>query len=252
MSSSIRSRSERWRLSALLLALWALVPRPAAGAELTDEAKAQARVKFSEGNAAYEQGDFLEALTAFEAAYQLAPLPGFIFNVAQCHRQLEDFTQAASAYRRYLALSEKEPANAAMVRELIAEMDAKARQQAASRAGPGKPVATAKAAAKDRPEAVPARSAELRDGVKKEGSAVKEAAQKPLDIRTSRSLAVERKALPPAAVPSAPVQEVREPLTRKWWVWAGAGVVALVAGGVIYAVTAPEPRPTTLGTIPGR
>jgi len=244
MRSSIRSRSERWWLSVLLFALWALVPRPAAGAELTDEA--QARVKLSEGNAAYAQGNFREALTAFEAAYQLAPLPGFLFNVAQCHRQLEDFTRAASAYRRYLSLSEKEPANAAMVKDLIAEMDSKARQQAASRAGPGKPVAQAKAAAKDRPEAAPARPAELRDGVKKE------AEKKPLEIRTSRSLAVEQKALPPAAVPSATAQEVREPLTRKWWVWAGAGAVALVAGGVIYAATAPEPRQPTLGTIPGR
>jgi tetratricopeptide (TPR) repeat protein len=252
MSSSIRSRSERWKLSVLLLALWALVPRPAAGAELTGEAKAQARVKFGEGNAAYEQGNFREALTAFEAAYQLAPLPGFLFNVAQCHRQLGDFTQAASAYRRYLALSEKEPANAAIVKDLIAEMDSNASQQTASRAGPGKPMARAKPVAKDRPEAAPAKPAELRDGVKKDGGGLKEAAQRPPDIRTSRSLAVEQKTLPPAALPSTPAPEVREPLSRKWWVWAGAGAAALVAGGVIYAVTAPEPRPATLGTIPGR
>ena len=93
MSSSIRSRSERWWCSVLVVALFALAPRPAVGAELTDEAKAQARVKFSEGNAAYEQGDFREALKSFEAAYRLAPLPGFLFNVAQCHRQLGDFAQ---------------------------------------------------------------------------------------------------------------------------------------------------------------
>jgi hypothetical protein len=256
MSSSIRSRSKHWWWSVLLFALWVLVPRPASGAELTDEAKAQAREKFNAGNAAYEQGNYREALKAFEAAYQLAPLPGFLFNVAQCHRQLEDFTRAASAYRRFLALSEKEPPNAAMVKGLIAEMDAKARQQqAATRTAPGKPVAHAKVASKDRPEAGSARSAQLRDGVKKEGSeGKKEAEKKPLDIHTSRSPAVERKALPPAAVPSATTaQEVKEePLTRKWWVWAGAGAVAAVAGGVIYAVTAPEPRPTTLGTIPGR
>jgi tetratricopeptide (TPR) repeat protein len=253
MSSSIRSRSEWWRLSVLLCALWALVPRPAVGAELTDEAKAQARVKFGEGNAAYAQGQYREALTAFEAAYQLAPLPGFLFNVAQCHRQLGHFTQAASAYRRFLSLSEKEPTNAAMVKELIAEMDSQAKQQTTSRARPGKPVAHAQAVPRDRPEAAPARPGESRDGTKKGAGGLKEPAKKPLDIQGSRELSAEQQTLPPAAMPGgAPVQEAREPLTRKWWVWAGAGAVAVVAGGVIYAVTAPEPRPTTLGTIPGR
>lgn len=212
MSSLIRSRSERWRLCVLLLALWGLVPRPAAGAELTEEAKAQAREKFNAGNAAYARGDFRQALEAFEAAYQLAPLPGFLFNVAQCHRQLGDFTRAASSYRRFLALSEKEPPNAAMVKELIAEMDAKA---------------------------------------KKEQGVLKEPGRKALDIRTSRSLAAQEKSLPPAAVPGRAAPEQREPLVRKWWVWAGAGAVALVAGGVIYAVAAPDPRTPSLGTISG-
>lgn len=250
MLSSIRSRSERWWWSALLVALCALAPGLAMGAELTDEAKAQARVKFSEGNASYEQGNFREALKSFEAAYQLAPLPGFLFNVAQCHRQLGDFAQASSAYRRYLALSEKEPANAAMVKGLITEMDSKARQQTASRLAPTKPVASAKASPKDRPEAASARPAELREGVRPGGA--KEPEKKPLDIRTSRSMAVEKNSLPPAAVPGAPAPEVQKPGNGKWWLLAGAGAAALVAGGVIYAVTAPEPRPATLGTIPGR
>lgn len=249
MSSSIRSRSEGWWWSVLLVALFALAPGPAVGAELTDEAKAQARVKFSEGNAAYEQGNFREALKFFEAAYRLAPLPGFLFNVAQCHRQLGDFAQAASAYRRYLSLSEKEPANAAMVKDLIAEMDSNARQQTESRSASTRTVASAKAVAKDRPEASSARPAELREGAK---PGMKAPDKRPLDIRTSRSTAIEQNTLPPAAVPGAPAPEVQKPVTRKWWLWAGAGAVALVAGGVIYAVTAPEPRPATLGTIPGR
>jgi tetratricopeptide (TPR) repeat protein len=252
MSSLIRSRSECWRLPVLLCALWVLAPRPAAGAEPAEEAKAQARVKFNDGNVAYEQGDFHKALESFEAAYELVPLSGFLFNVAQCHRHLGDFARAASSYRRYLALSEKEPANAAMVKELIAEMDAKAKQQTASRAAPKKSVAQAKAMAKDRPETYPARPAEAQGGVKKEGGGLKEAEQRALEIRRSRSPTVKQKSLPPAAVPGTSVQEEREPLTRKWWVWAGAGAAAVVAGGIIYAVTAPDPRPTTLGTIPGR
>lgn len=241
MRSLIRSRSEHWRLYLLLLALWGLAPRPAAGAELTEEAKAQAREKFNDGNAAYAQGDFRQALTAFDAAYQLAPLPGFLFNVAQCHRQLGNYTRAASSYRRFLALSEKEPANAAMVKELIAEMDAKAK--------PSKPVAQAKVVAKDRPEAVPSKPPP--GEATKERSSLKASERKAPGIRTSRSMAVGEKSLPPAAVPSPAVREEREPLVRKWWVWAGAGAAALVTGGVIYALTAPDPRTPTLGTISG-
>jgi tetratricopeptide (TPR) repeat protein len=252
MSSSIRSRSERWRLCFLLLALWGLAPRPAAAVELTEGAKAQAREKFNDGNTAYEQGDFRQALAAFEAAYQLAPLPGFLFNVAQCHRQLGDFARAASSYRRYLSLSEKEPANAAMVKEFIAEMDIQAKQQAAGRAGPERPLVQGKAMAKDRPEAVPVKAAEVGGEPKKERTGLKESGSKALEIRTSRSLEVEQKTLPPAAVPEAAAREERKPLVRKWWVWAGAGAAALVAGGIVYAVTSSGPRPTTLGTIPGR
>ena len=253
MSSSIRSRSNGWWLCFLLLALTVLAPGSAAGAELTEEAKAQAREKFNAGNAAYEQGDYRQALEAFEAAYQLVPLPGFLFNVAQCHRQLGSFTRAASSYRRFLALSEKEPSNAAMVRELIAEMDAKEKEQAASRSAPVKPVARAKIVAKDRPEAVPSKAPAAASGSKKEDSGLKESERKPLDIRTSRSMTVqEKKSLPPAAVPGpAAVPEQQEPLVRRWWVWAGAGAAALVAGGIIYAVAAPEPRSPTLGTISG-
>ena len=236
MSSLIRSRSERWRLCFLLLALWGLAPRPAAGAELTEEAKAQAREKFNDGNAAYEQGNFRQALAAFEAAYQLAPLPGFLFNVAQCHRQLGNYARAASSYRRFLALSEKEPANAAMVKELVAEMDAKAK--------PSKPAAQAKA--------VPSKVSHAPREAAKERSTLKKSERKALDIRTSRSLAAGERSLPPAAVPSPAVREERGPLVRKWWVWAGAGAAALVAGGVVYALTAPDaPRTPTLGTISG-
>jgi tetratricopeptide (TPR) repeat protein len=244
MSSLIRSRSERWRLCLLLLALWGLAPRPAVAAELTEEAQAQAREKFNDGNAAYEQGNFRQALEAFEAAYQLAPLPGFLFNVAQCHRQLGNYARAASSYRRFLELSEKEPANAAMVNDLIAEMDAKEK--------PSKPVAQAKVVAKDGPEAVPSKPPHAPSEATKERSALKESERKALDIRTSRSsMAAREKSLPPAAVPSPAVHEEREPLVRKWWVWAGAGAAALVTGGVIYALTAPDPRTPTLGTISG-
>ncbi|MDY7232192.1 tetratricopeptide repeat protein [Hyalangium rubrum] len=243
MQSLIRSRSERWRLAVALGVLLGLSPLGASwAAQISDEAKAQARVKFTEGTEAYDKGEFRQALKHFDGAYKLAPLPGFLFNVAQCHRQLGAFERAAFFYRRYLALSEKEPPNAPMVKELIAEMDTRA-----------KAVALAKAGDKTRPKVEPAKGKDARGAPTQERASLKDAGRRALDIRTSRSMSAgEPLALPPEAVPGAPVPEVKEPLTRKWWVWAGAGAVAVLAGGIVYAVTAPDPRPTTLGTLPGR
>lgn len=239
MKSSIRSRSEQ-RFSALALAvLLGLSSLPAAAAaEVSDEAKAQAREKFTQGNEAYARGAFREALTSFDAAYKLAPLPGFLFNVAQCHRQLGAYERAAHFYRRYLSLSEKEPANAPMVKELIAEMDTQASEKA-----------RAHAKAADRPKAEPAKVA--RAEAKPVPSALKEAEKKAVDSRTASTTPT---GLSPAALPGAPQPEPQpsQSLARKWWVWAGAGAAVLVTGGIVYAATTPGQRPTTLGTIPGR
>jgi tetratricopeptide (TPR) repeat protein len=243
MNSLIRSRSECGWLCGLWLVLWALGPLPAAGTELSEQAQSQARQKYTEGNTAYAQGDFHQALVDFTQAYQLAPLPGFLFNVAQCHRQLGAFERAAFYYRRYLALSEKEPANAPMVKGLIAEMDARASKEAAGRAARDK--AQAKAAAIKTPEP--------RGEPRRERSALKDAERRALDIHTSRSLSEQPATLPPAAVPGGPEpQPVHESLARKWWVWAGAGAVVLLAGGAVYAATSHDSRTATLGTFPAR
>jgi len=210
MPSSIRSRPER---SAPLLGLFALLllvlaPLPAHAAA-DSRVETQARAKFTEGNVAYDKADFQTALEAYLEAYRLMPLPGFLFNIAQCHRQLGRPERAAIFYRRYLAQSKRTPPNAPLVRELIAEMDAAAEK------APPKTIAL-----RSQAEEVAARRARE-------------------DSERKRTLA--------ATSPPAEVQS--ESLVKKWWVWAGAGAVAIVAGGVIYAATAPEPRPTTLGTI---
>lgn len=209
MTSSIRSRPERVWLPVWLAAVLAVAPlgARAAGAETPSRTEAQARVKFAEGNTAYDLAEFQKALDAYSEAYRLVSLPGFLFNIAQCHRQLGHAERAAFFYRRYLALSKQEPPNAPLVRELIAEMDAAAAPKPALRA-------QTEAAAERR--------------VKQD---------------------TERKRV--AVSPAKPAAEVTggESLARKWWVWAGAGAVALLAGGAIYVATAPQPRPTTLGTL---
>lgn len=251
MRSSIHFRRSEvgGRLLAVILAvLVSGVPVPAlargADAPVSEEAREQARAKFAEGTLSYDLGEFETALKAFSEAYRLAPLPGFLFNVAQCHRQLGNASRAAFFYRRYLALSPEEPANAGTVRELVAEMDTKARAQEAqrqeqSRAARDRELQQAREkAARAEAEAAARRRAQL------------EAEQHALSARTSRALTAPE---PTVGVPgkSAEVSGER-PWTRRWYVWAGAGAVALLAGGAVWAATSPDPRPTSLGNVGAR
>jgi tetratricopeptide (TPR) repeat protein len=228
MTSLIRLPASRFVLSVLVaVMLVGLSPIAHAAGRGGGEADTEvlARAKFAEGNLAYDLAEFHKALAAYSEAYRLMPLPGFLFNIAQCHRQLGRPERAGFFYRRYLSLSKEEPANAAMVRELIAEMDAQVSKEQERRL-------TREQTARDR-----ARAEALR------------AQTEAIVARQVRSKAG-KQGVPSGALPTQASAEVKgEPLTKKWWVWAGAGAVALVAGGVIYAATAPQPRTTTLGTI---
>ncbi|WP_164008512.1 tetratricopeptide repeat protein [Pyxidicoccus trucidator] len=231
MPSSTRSRPRSPLALALLGVLLLGLPSPALAVGEAD-AEARARARFSEGNLAYDVGDFDKALKSFSEAYRLKPLPAFLFNMAQCHRQLGQFSRAAFFYRRYLSL-EPDVASASAVRELVQEMETREREQQArrlerERAEQDKQVQRARAeAAKAEADAAVRRRAEL------------EAEQRALEARAAQSL-------------TAPQQAgtVSTPWTRKWWVWAGAGAaVALVTTGVVMATSGPDARPTSLGTV---
>jgi tetratricopeptide (TPR) repeat protein len=228
MTSSIRSLAERSLLPVLVAVALAVSPLSvrAANVDAGSQVESQARAKFSEGNIAYDLGEFQKALDAYSEAYRLVPLPGFLFNIAQCHRQMGRPERAGFFYRRYLTLSKEEPSNAALVGELIEEMDeAVRRDQVRRQAREETARDQAKAAAlRAQAEAIAARRVQQGEG---------------------------KRALVPGSRTSArtEAQVKGDNLLTKWWVWAGAGAVAVIAGGVIYAATAPQPRSTTLGTV---
>ena len=92
--------------------------------------ESQAKERFEEGTTAYQLGDFRKALSAYREAMRMSPRPSIIFNIAQCHRQLEHWKKAHFYYRLYL--SEWERAHpgqrspfAAEVQGRIAEVEAK-------------------------------------------------------------------------------------------------------------------------------
>jgi hypothetical protein len=92
-----------------------------ADAELTAE-RAAGRRHFERGEQHFQRGEFAAALIDYDAGYRLTRLPGFIINVAHCHRLMGDLRKARGHYRRYLLIAPTSPRKAE-VEEMIATLD---------------------------------------------------------------------------------------------------------------------------------
>src|SRR3990167_8916541 len=112
-----------------------------------DAATAEARALYAKGKEAFEAGKTPEALANFEGAYARKPLPGFLFNIALCHRALKDHGKAVSALERYLRALPNAP-NRVEAENLLDEERALA-------AAPPAPPAVAPAPPATQPAALP-------------------------------------------------------------------------------------------------
>jgi tetratricopeptide (TPR) repeat protein len=97
-----------------------------------------ARGHFDRAEKAFNLRKFDDALAAYQAAYEALPLPAFLFNIAQCHRNLGNREQAVFFYERYLSLAPDAP-NRQVVEDLIAEQKQQLAPPAAE-PGPGRPL----------------------------------------------------------------------------------------------------------------
>ena len=93
-----------------------------------------AKKHFQRGEKLFNLGKFDDALGEYEAAYERKPLPGFLYNIAQCHRNLGNYKQAVFGYRNYLR-QVPDASNREAVLDLIDELEDKQRalEQAAAR-----------------------------------------------------------------------------------------------------------------------
>ncbi len=82
-----------WILLALLLL---------AGSARADD-KAKAREAFRVGTQHFKLGEYEQALDSFKEAYRNYESPVFLYNIAQCERQLNHKQEAIRFYRQYLA-----------------------------------------------------------------------------------------------------------------------------------------------------
>jgi tetratricopeptide (TPR) repeat protein len=74
----------------------------AAPAARAQDARADARVRFSRALELYDEGRLDQALAEFQRAYDLAPAAPVLFNLAQVHAELGHSVEAVASYERYL------------------------------------------------------------------------------------------------------------------------------------------------------
>src|SRR5579862_3647758 len=116
---------------ALLLAILAITAtgRTARAAEPGD-----AKARYMSGQSHYNLNEFAEALQDFKEAYRLHPDPAFLFNIAQCERQLGELDEAIKFYRSYLR-NKPDASNAREVQKKIDELRALAEAKTKARDG---------------------------------------------------------------------------------------------------------------------
>ena len=68
----------------------------------TDAEKTKAKIHYGTGKKAFDAGDFSTALAQYNKAYALLPLPGLLFNIGQCYRNLDRSQEAINAFKIYL------------------------------------------------------------------------------------------------------------------------------------------------------
>jgi hypothetical protein len=144
-------RLRAWLVALMLaIAVGTVGPRSARA----DDAQ-QARDLFTQGNTFYDLGQFDKAIDAWQKGYQLKNDPGFLYNIAQAYRVMEDAQKAIFFYRRYLSNAPKahnrdevEQKIDALQKQLSAQDQAK-QIPPPGPFGPGNPVPGAGAASAD-------------------------------------------------------------------------------------------------------
>ncbi|HEY5950049.1 MAG TPA: tetratricopeptide repeat protein [Kofleriaceae bacterium] len=110
-----------------LLLVVCFVAAPVRSAHADDPATRAARRHYERGEKLFALGKFDEALEEYQTAFDAKPLPGFLYNIGQCYRNLSDYDQAIFSFKKYLKL-DPDAANKEAVERLIEELEEKKAQ----------------------------------------------------------------------------------------------------------------------------
>jgi len=108
----------------LFLVVCLAVAAPSRQVRADDPATRAARRHFERGEKLFALGKFDEALEEYQTAFDAKPLPGFLYNIGQCYRNLGDYDQAIFSFKKYLKL-EPEADNKDAVQQLISDLEDK-------------------------------------------------------------------------------------------------------------------------------
>jgi len=108
----------------LLLAICIAAVAPARVAHAEDAAMRSAKRHYERGQKLFALQKFDEALDQFQQAFDAKPIPGFLFNIGQCQRNLGDYESAIFSFKRYLKL-DPDADNREQVEELIEQLEKK-------------------------------------------------------------------------------------------------------------------------------
>ena len=203
-----------------------LVPR-VAGAQQPSAAKEA----FEAANAEYALGHYTQALAKFELAFTLKQVPGLLFNIAQCHRQLKQFELAATTYRSFIRAS-PDGKQAAVARQLLEQVEETLKSEVAAQTRPPTNLGH---------ETGEGRDGDLEEPAEKKSRSAGEAAPHAVAAVGSRQSSTN--ALPPVVSLQPHALGLQQPALeqhavpvelrprRATWVAAGATVVAFGAAG---------------------
>jgi len=121
-----------WKLALIVCLTASGAPALHAGPDQPDRAPAKkdpgesdtakAKKYFARAQKLFALGRFKQALASYENAYESKPLPEFLFNIGQCHRNLGDYKSAIFSFRKYLKLK-PDAKNRKAVTKLIRELE---------------------------------------------------------------------------------------------------------------------------------
>jgi tetratricopeptide (TPR) repeat protein len=106
--------------AAVPLVLVALAP-PSRAEE--QDRVARARAHYEAGRALHSLGNYRDALREFASGYELDPRPGFLLNMGQTYRRLEQLDEARTMFRRFLDATPAEDPEHVEVVGILAELE---------------------------------------------------------------------------------------------------------------------------------
>jgi hypothetical protein len=200
-----------------------------------------AKARYMSGQSHYNLNEFAEALQDFKEAYRLHPDPAFLFNIAQCERQLGDLDEAIKFYRSYLR-NKPDASNAKEVQKKIDELkglsDAKRKSKEGAPQSVIAPTTSPPPVDTSRTTAPPPAPVAPLTPPPAAGASTPAPAPAPApNLSPSPEASTSAASTTPGAdLTAKPSGDEGEPIYKQWWLWAGVG--AVVVGAVVVAIVA--------------